>query len=509
MEPNEVPTIVRRFEPILHFHPTERFFPSDAKRYMERCALWRVIGSKRDAKNTWGGSESRPFPRNPTIPRTQIAALAGEGGTFIGTFDNDTADELFLDFKGWREHAGVTSDSKNNYTNIDEIALFYGDDRDNGFDKPLQQSRFWYHAEVFDDQRLRRLLGGQTGIAFDTFLTFSADSALVLYNLFFPGVDDKLENCGDTKKAELFGSFAGQWACVALLIERKPVAGSPARSAYEPTFIGMTSRLPGALSMVAEDRRSGMIAFPIKLATVLDRDRGPGQDPGRHPRIFVGKGTHGLYLQPGDQLVTPLAEDDYARKSCGSFETLEAKKKHEKKEQEEADDRGRTFWYKVLAWTVVTRNPFAGAIVGLDEAILEAGGASKLAGISDPPDPPVPPQFDHAPNAQQFGFVVHPQGLVPPILGPGAKLVSWPRFAGGETPLDTGLANRRYSLLLGTQAEPFVRPPWVPNDGGTAGFRGRWGNRVADDPATRRAGMTFRAYWEAFLFAIAKAKSKP
>ncbi len=27
--------LARRFEPVLHFHPQERFFPCDAKRYVE------------------------------------------------------------------------------------------------------------------------------------------------------------------------------------------------------------------------------------------------------------------------------------------------------------------------------------------------------------------------------------------------------------------------------------------------------------------------------------------
>jgi hypothetical protein len=31
--------VIRRFEPILYFHRDERFFPSDAKCYMQRCAL--------------------------------------------------------------------------------------------------------------------------------------------------------------------------------------------------------------------------------------------------------------------------------------------------------------------------------------------------------------------------------------------------------------------------------------------------------------------------------------
>ena len=34
--------LIRDYEPILFFHPEERFFPSDAKRYLEKCALWKA-----------------------------------------------------------------------------------------------------------------------------------------------------------------------------------------------------------------------------------------------------------------------------------------------------------------------------------------------------------------------------------------------------------------------------------------------------------------------------------
>ena len=34
--------LAKRFEPILYFHAAEKFFPSNAKRYIEMCALWRA-----------------------------------------------------------------------------------------------------------------------------------------------------------------------------------------------------------------------------------------------------------------------------------------------------------------------------------------------------------------------------------------------------------------------------------------------------------------------------------
>jgi hypothetical protein len=57
-------TLARQFEPVLFFSANERFFPADAKRYVEQCALWRAQAPF-DAKDSWGG-KGGPFPRAPS-----------------------------------------------------------------------------------------------------------------------------------------------------------------------------------------------------------------------------------------------------------------------------------------------------------------------------------------------------------------------------------------------------------------------------------------------------------
>jgi hypothetical protein len=77
--------LVRRFEPILYFHPDEKFFPSDAKRYLEHCALWRAQPPF-DQKDSWGG-KGQPFDRKPLVEYGRIAAFNGEvrqGDTYLG-----------------------------------------------------------------------------------------------------------------------------------------------------------------------------------------------------------------------------------------------------------------------------------------------------------------------------------------------------------------------------------------------------------------------------------------
>ena len=83
MSAAETAELAKRFEPILYFHAAEKFFPSNAKRYIEMCALWRAQ-SQFDVKDSWGG-KGASFPRAPIIDYKGIAAIKGEQGTSWGT----------------------------------------------------------------------------------------------------------------------------------------------------------------------------------------------------------------------------------------------------------------------------------------------------------------------------------------------------------------------------------------------------------------------------------------
>ena len=76
---DDVPELIRRFEPVLFFHPDERFLPSDAKRYVEQSEIWTVNGVIGDDKTNWGGSGPGRFPRHPKLS-PPISAAAGEPG---------------------------------------------------------------------------------------------------------------------------------------------------------------------------------------------------------------------------------------------------------------------------------------------------------------------------------------------------------------------------------------------------------------------------------------------
>jgi hypothetical protein len=97
---DDVADLIRRFEPVLFFHPDERFFPSDAKRYVENSTIWTVEGAKADDKTNWGGSGPGHFPRHPKF-RPPIAALAGEAGSPVDAALGGGVVESFLSFAGW------------------------------------------------------------------------------------------------------------------------------------------------------------------------------------------------------------------------------------------------------------------------------------------------------------------------------------------------------------------------------------------------------------------------
>jgi hypothetical protein len=150
--------LAKRFEPILYFHAAEKFYPSNAKRYMEMCALWRAQ-SPFDVKDFWGRKDPAPYPypRTPIIGYKGIAAVKGEQGTFLGdNLVNTASEERFLDLSGWKDASGmgestVTATSKNTYSNRGAVETQFntGD---------LADSKYWYHVELFEESRLRRLL---------------------------------------------------------------------------------------------------------------------------------------------------------------------------------------------------------------------------------------------------------------------------------------------------------------------------------------------------------------
>lgn len=502
---DDVPELIRRFEPVLFFHPDERFLPSDAKRYVEKSEIWTVDGAQGDDKTNWGGSGPGRFPRHPKF-NPPISALAGEPGTPVDGAPGVGEVDSFLSLAGWNGGTAVTADSPNVYANLDGLADRYGKQIGDGLDGPLADSRFWYHAEIFDLRRLRPLIDAKADPKLtEAMLALPSDSALLCYYFFFPGSDGGLEGCdGDT--ARLFDNFAGQWTCIAVLLEGTTPPGVGQRTAYEPKWLAMTSRAPDIVTTPrTEAKHFGMVARNWSAVPNIKRDRGAGNAQGEHPLVFVARQTHGFYLSPGPQATQPPAGNDIARNSCGQFETFEAlEAAFADADAQAAGHAAQQKKNSLFKWFLIFGGPI-GFFIGLGYS----GGFSGLADLGGPSSEPTdsPPQFDHPPDAGNFGFVVHPEGIALPPFQVGTA-VNWPRF-GVETQMTTSINARQYSLMLGSDLDPFGRPPWLPSDDHKSGFGGRWGNRVVQDPQARRAGMEFMEFWELFLLALRQAQSMP
>jgi hypothetical protein len=471
--------LARRFEPILFFHPDEKFFPSDAKLYIEKCALWKAEAPF-DVKDSWGGLGA-PFPRNPLIDYAKIAAIQGEPGSFLGSqLVNTKTEERFLDLTGWRDATGmdepkVTGASENRYSNRDAIAARYGPGGD------LENSKFWYHAELFTNERLRRLL--PTVPAPDLVKDFDGlkNAALLNYYFFFPAHEEALTASCTNIEAKEFGSFGGEWACMAVLLEQD-ASDKP----FRPSFIGHTGRRLTASSAQASDdndevRRCVMKVSPF--AAALDAQTGDD-----HPRLFVANSTHSLYVRPGTVMVDPYPAES-APHDCGRF------------------DGPHTFGPAdagVPTWPFVTfGKAFAAAALQINVAGYLKLAAAVSAIIAEWENMTFGDPFGSTALLDQgapdetaqpgSGKVVRPKDLNVPDGGPGQKV--WLSARGSDTDVP------RYDFIVDR-----TKQPWWPAESGESGYKGRWGPRVENDPFGRRAGMRFPAFWKMFFLAFTLGK---
>jgi hypothetical protein len=450
-----VENLIRTFEPILFFDNDERSFPSDAKRFVEHSALWQAT-SPFDDKKSWGAS--------PRVAAGGLSASIGEPGAFLGTEANAPGvnpEELFLEFGGWLDKTGtaqptVTATSAHPYANRDKIQDSYESD------PALRDSQFWYHAELFDTNRLLHLAEGVEAPDLRATAASLRNAALLCYYLFFPERQQGV--VGSNIEAVEVGSHAGQWACIALLFERT----TPADAYTKPSFIGFTGSptVPPTPQAVDDEFRTAMKVAEWRpaggqsLPDVTDS----------HPHLWVSRGTHSLYLDDADHEVAPFPpgrEPADAGVSDAPAPAVEG-----------------TSSAVGLIKAVI---PFWGAVALALEHLF---GAEYLWGSFGGPASkadPVPP--DASPTTGGGGTTVHPAAVAP--------VGSWPNPKPWRSARNVQVGGRRYDFIVDRATQPL----W-PSDDGRQGFRGRWGQRVETDPFTRRAGVRFPEFWRMFLLAL-------
>jgi hypothetical protein len=481
--------LIKRFEPILYCAPGERFFPSDVKRYVEQCSLWRAMdpAGQFATASTWG--------MGPAIAAGKIAVTASEAvgdKVFLGKKDDTgfllyltstSQQESFLSLFDWRPPDAVLTNA-NDYANIEAIASAYETGSLNG-------SQFWYHAEFFDTVRLNGLFASvlaSGGHDFSDLLkphgstpAVLKNPALICYYLFFPAHEEGLDGCSGLD-AQHFGDYAGDWGCVAVLIDQ-----ATPNDPFQPLFIGLTNRNIGLVKQAdGSEVRVGMRVLPWTSALTPDAPD--------HPSLAVAGGTHALYVRGEVPTpVKPFTPADLARASCGAAEGTPGTLSIAGHDTvgDFAGDLGIVL-LKAIACSGL------GIPLVLPGIGLIAGFAWGLAELDDrkPPDlvipitPPTPsPTVDKVAPTDTTGKVIHPADVTPANVTPG-NAVAWP--PDGRT-----INQRRYDIYVDRDATVL----WT-GDPQAPGFEGRWGLRVEHDGMLRRSGMLFPNFWRMFFDAL-------
>lgn len=481
---NPTEDLARRFEPILHMHPGESFVPVNAERYVENAALWAATVPF-DTQSSWGAA--------PLVKAGTLSANQNEPGTYLGTANFLVADatrERFLELGGWKNaEQGHEPDTAAGNTNLyaDRKAIF------DAYEGTLKDSRFWYHTELFDTARLTRLAATVPAPALSATLGNVKNPALLCYYLFYPAHEETVgqDTCPNVEAKE-FACHAGDWQCIALLLEGD---GSGVAANFTPKYFGITGARPapeikdgaqvyrpyafdadGRVAMKVEPWRQGSTTTTVQPDVVGD-----------HPRFFVSRGSHSMYTVAGNHEVGSY-DDAIAPLGCGKFDTPSAIP------PPPAPPGGLSTGEEATVITItktviggILHALFLGYVAGLIEAIIHT---SKPFGADPPPPTTDKPNPDAAPASPGAGTTVRPKDLA--IDGVTTGFQNWAAAQGVQS-----ADGRHYDFVVdrGTQI-------WWPSDDGTTGFRGRWGQRVTADPLPRRSGVHFPEFWKMFLTAL-------
>jgi hypothetical protein len=482
--PPELVEFVRRFEPVLYFHKDERFFPVDPKRYIEASALWRTRRPTR-TKDDWGEQPPGVFPKTPLVRRGDLAAAntsPAESGTdkWLGNQlpAQPEREDRFLALASWEDSISVNSvesTTQGRHSSLNAISNLYRLDVDPG----LNQSRFWYYAELFGPSQLAVLLrenvASTQGINFELIQRALNSPILICYHLFYAAHEEPLQGCQGFNEDSQFASFAGEWTCIAVLVEDRT-----------PTHIGLTQRNVGSLTARDDESRIGMTVKPWSEVTHV-------QGHPDHPKVYVGRGTHSYYLTTGggSQPIKPFTSErfDIARSSCENVESLDDTFTPGRPEGREIPSFGSLI-VKLLI-------PFTGwTLFALEMTLVPAEFALDPGPVAQP--------TDLTPSGNQFGLAIRPSEISMSEIAsestPVTSSVPWrtsqQQAPGGEVTTADG---RKYGFIVDRTSQI-----WWPTRSDRKGYDGRWGAVVDHDPKNRRSGMRVPRFWLMFMIALAR-----
>jgi hypothetical protein len=459
--------LARDFEPVLYFTVGERFLPADPKRYLEASSLWRVRppGTTPDE---WGEEAAGEWPKHPMAKAKKVVGLKTEAHddvTWLGDLlpAPGSGEDRFLSLTGWVDGVRPGVDTETRFADVDGMLAAYSGN------PTLGQSQPWYYADVLDAAQIAALANdpppGLSPALAQKLIGLLDQPTLILYHLFFPAHREELAGCAQVDNGALFGTFAGEWSCVAILLENG-----------RPTHLGLSQRNAGSRDPMDDGTRLGMVVTRWDRVPVI-----AGFE--NHPQVAVAAGTHSLYadLDSGGEVSPPSftsAAPDPSSGSCGDVEQVEALT---------PPPAPTLTWEPPTDWELALKCIVP--VVGWFWAGLELSIFSEPFGVAEvttanPRDVP-PTRNDH-------GAVVAPSAV--------------PEPAAQHWPTD-GVTDPSQFHSDGGRTYPFVvdraEQAWWPRPDGD-GFHGRWGPAVASDPFGRRAGMRVPEFAKLFLGALSQ-----
>jgi hypothetical protein len=264
---------------------------------------------------------------------------------------------------------------------------------------------------------------------------------------------------------------------MAILLDRATTS-----SPFTPTHIGLTGLRPAAVpdatgtlvfppNAFDDERRSNMKVSEFSLVGLIDE----------HPRLFVALGTHSLYPDPGTHEVDPYPVDISPCLCMFDTPALAPPATDE-------NFNNLPLWLAKVYGAGLTIGFVAGLVAAALEGMAPAPQGLGITGFAfdiGPPDQASPPGD---------GKTIRPAGLVIPDAG--SDVSDWTSAQG------IIIGPRQYNFLVDRTTQV-----WWPGDDGQTGFRGRWGQRVENDPVPRRAGMRFPEFHKMFFLALADGKA--
>jgi hypothetical protein len=495
--------IAQAYAPLLYFHPEEEFVPIHPEFYIKGSALWEGLPPT-DQKKDWGEHKT-VWPRRPSIPKLGISIDPNQDTQGTSDPDGDGVNEWYLghtfpdgiqryllsnsdmehwlDSAGWAESQDVTQTSKNDRCNKAGALEKW---QETGSTRVFSD---WYYAEVQESTDIERLLlslEGNNGKPVNTILKeLLGDIWVVWYYFLYPIHEEYWRRCDQVFDIAHQGDYEGDWNAVAVVIKKPaPLPWDSGGTFQPPLYVGYGVRQRGLSKDIFPDL--------IKQAMVIRPwDEVPRIPGSNHPRVFVTKGYHNNYSQPGDK--DPVESDLV----CEITQEADASSDEFKGTLEDIEETLKDYVVTVAKIAAGSAAGFgiggfpgsaigamAGAIAGIAEALStsndeDAPTEDAGKGLEREPGPP----------PGQYGLVLKPPG-VDALLPPDA--------AHPENN-ETAVTIRNW---LGTDEDKLVdrsRQIWWPSDSSRRGFDGRWGVRCEKDPINRRSGIKFPDFRRALL----------